>query len=390
MSGRWASKRLKEMEPSPFRSVAARLLGMKDVIKLSSGDPDFATPPHIIEAAHRALSEGATHYTPTSGLPRLKEAISEYYRKFDLNVDPNAEVIVTPGSQQALYLTLASVLGPGDEVLISDPSYTVYEPTIKFLGARPVRFPLDRENNFHPDLDAMEAKVSDRTKMILICTPNNPTGTVLSKTDLEAVAQVAREHDLLVVSDEIYSEFIWGDGRHLSIAALPGMKERTVVIVSFSKTFAMTGWRLGYLIADGALVKQMLKLQGNMVLCPAAFVQMAGVAALTGPWEPVKAMRREYEDRVNFLAGRLDEIDGVSCPKPEGAFYLFPDISQVCTSSRKFCDGLLEERKLAATAGVHFGPLGEGHIRLALVRPVDVLSEAADRIESHVKESRTR
>lgn len=389
MKKRWASKPLREMEPSPFRVIAEKVADLKDVIMLVGGDPDFATPPHIVEAAIEALKEGVTHYTPTSGLPTLREAISKYYGKFDLELDPREELIVTPGGQQALYLTLSSTLGPGDGVLVPDPSYVVYASTIRFLGAEPVPFPIKNHEGFHLDVEELEANISDRTKMIIICNPNNPTGTVFSKEELEAVAQLAKRHDLLVVSDEIYSEFVWDGRKHHSIAAMPGMRERTVVIASFSKTFAMTGWRLGYLIADGALVSQMLKLQGNMVLCPAAFVQMAGVAALEGPWEPVEEMAREYERRRNCLTNRLDEIDGINCPKPEGAYYLFPDISEVCESSFKFRDRLLEEQRLAITAGINFGSLGEGHIRIPLVRPIEVLIEAANRIESYVREVRS-
>jgi aspartate/methionine/tyrosine aminotransferase len=384
MSVRWASKSLKEMEPNPFGAIRQKIQNMKDVVNLSSGDPDFPTPPHIVEAAYKALKEGWTHYTLTNGIPELREEIAKYYRKFEVNVDPEGEIIVTPGSQQALYLTLASILDPGDEVLVSNPSYTVYSPVIKYLKARPVFFPLDRENGFHIDASAIEEKISERTKIILICTPNNPTGTVFDSRDLKVVAKVAEENDLLVISDEIYSEFVWS-GRHRSIASLPGMKERTVVIVSFSKTFAMTGWRLGYLIANRKLVGMMLDLQGNMVLCPAGFVQMAGVAALKGSWEPVLSMSREYERRVEYVANRLDELEGVSCQKPEGAFYVWADVSELSESSLSFCEDLIEKKKMVALSGSYFGSNGDGFIRLALVKPMDTLVEAMNRFESYVK-----
>jgi aspartate/methionine/tyrosine aminotransferase len=373
------------MESNPFGAIRQKLQGMTDVINLSSGDPDFPTPLHIVEAACKALKEGVTHYTLTNGIPELREEIAKYYKKFEVNVDPEGEIIVTPGSQQALYLTLASTLDPGDEVLVSNPSYTVYSPVIKYLRARPVFFPLDRENGFHIDARDIEDKISERTKIILICTPNNPTGTVFDSRDLKVVAKVAEENDLLVISDEIYSEFVWS-GRHRSIASLPGMKERTVVIVSFSKTFAMTGWRLGYLLANRELVSMMLDLQGNMVLCPAGFVQMAGVAALKGSWEPVLSMAREYEKRVEYVVNHLNELEGISCQKPEGAFYVWADVSELSKSSLSFFEDLIEKKKTVALPGSYFGSNGDGFIRLALVKPMDTLVEAVNRFESYIKE----
>jgi len=373
------------MEPNPFGAIRQKLRNMKDVVNLSSGDPDFPTPLHIVEAAYKALKEGVTHYTLTNGIPELREEIAKYYKKFEVNVDPEEEIIVTPGSQQALYLTLASTLDPGNEVLVPNPSYTVYSPVIKYLRARPVLFPLDRENGFHIDARAIEEKISERTKIILICTPNNPTGTVFDSRDLKVVAKVAEENDLLVISDEIYSEFVWS-GRHRSIASFPGMKERTVVIVSFSKTFAMTGWRLGYLIANRELVSMMLGLQGNMVLCPAGFVQMAGVAALRGSWDPVLSMAREYERRVEYVVNRLDELEGISCQKPEGAFYVWADVSELSESSLSLCEDLIEKKKMVALSGSYFGSNGDGFIRLALVKHIDILVEAMNRFELYIKE----
>jgi aminotransferase len=293
--------------------------------------------------------------------------------------------MVTPGSQQALFLTLLSTLDQGDEVLIPNPSYTIYSPIVKYLGARPVRFSLSKEHNFHIEAQALGEKVSDKTKIIILCSPNNPTGTVLNREDLEAIARVAIQNDLLVLSDEIYSEFVWEGRKHLSVPSYQDMKERTVVIVSFSKTFAMSGWRLGFLIANSSLVERMLRLQGNIVLCPSAFVQMAGIAALKGSWRPVKKMAQEYEKRINFMSERLDELEGISCLKPEGAFYIWADISEISESSRKFCEDLLMQKQVVAVAGRNFGSLGEGYIRLAMVKPIEDLCEAADRIESFIK-----
>ncbi|MDP6458053.1 MAG: pyridoxal phosphate-dependent aminotransferase [Candidatus Bathyarchaeota archaeon] len=383
MGKRWVSKNLKKMEPDPFGELREKIRHMSNVINLSSGDPDFPTPSHIVEAAYRALQDGYTHYTLTSGLPELKEEIAQYQRKFNMNLDPEGEILVTPGSQQALFLTLTSILNNADEVLIPDPSYTVYSPIIKYLGAKPIIFPLNKENNFHIDLTALEKKISPKTKALIICSPNNPTGTVFSDADLETVAAIAIENELLVISDEIYSEFVW-KGKHKSIATYPGMKNRTVVIVSFSKTFSMTGWRLGYLIANQELIQMMEGLQANMVICPAGFVQRAGLAALQGSWEPVTSMAQEYERRVDYVVQRLNALKGISCRKPEGAFYVWVDVSALCPSSIDFCNDLLEKKALITMAGKYFGQQGEGFVRLALVKSMDVLTEALDRMDSYI------
>ena len=380
---RWVSDSLRSMEPNPFGAIRQKLQGMTDVINLSSGDPEFPTPSHIVEAAIKAMKKGETHYTMTNGIPELRAEISKYYTKFEVNTNSEEEIIVTPGSQQALYLILTSILDPMDEVLIPNPSYTVYSPIINYLKGKPIPYNLDHENRFHVDLDALRENVTDKTKALLLCSPNNPTGTVLNDKDLAVVSSIAEEYNLVVISDEIYSEFIW-EGKHRSIASIPGMKERSVIIVSFSKTFAMTGWRLGYLIANRELTKIMLNLQNNMVLCPAAFVQRAGVAALSGTWEPVRKMAQEYLDRINYVTGRLNNMDCVSCQKPEGAFYIWADISKLSENSEDFCDDLLSKVGLVAVAGTHFGSAGEGYIRLALVKSMNVLVEAMNRMESHV------
>jgi aminotransferase len=380
----WASESLRSMEPNPFGAIRQKLQGMTDVINLSSGDPEFPTPPHIVEAAYEAMKNGETHYTMTNGISELRTEITKYYKKFQVDADPESEIIVTPGSQEALYLVFASILNPGDEVLVPNPSYTVYSPIINYLKGKPALFDLDRANNFHMNPDILRKKITSKTKALLLCSPNNPTGTVLNKLDLDEVSSIAKEHDLLVISDEIYSEFIW-KGRHQSIAALPDMKERTVIIVSFSKTFSMTGWRLGYLIANQELTSMMLDLQSNIVLCPAAFVQKAGVAALRGSWESVEKMGQIYQERINYVVKRLKEMEGVSCVKPEGAFYVWVDVSKLSSSSEVFCEGLLAKKGLVAVAGTHFGSAGEGYIRLALVKPMNSLVEAMNRMEEYVK-----
>ncbi len=388
MTSRWISDSLKNMDPEPFGAINEKIRIMDDVVNFGSGDPVFQTPSHIIKAAHQATQRGYTRYTPTQGLPELREAISKYYRKYDIQVNPENEIIVTPGSQQALFLTLISTLNPGDEVLIPNPSYTVYSPLVKYLKAKPVHYTLEKRTNFHVDSNSLKELVTKRTKIIIICSPNNPTGTVYHKEDLDAIRQVAIEHNLLVISDEIYSEFIWDENKHLSIASLPGMKERTVIIVSFSKTFAMTGWRLGYLITNKQLVKMMLQLQGNMIICPPAFVQMAGISALNGSWDSVTEMADEYDKRINYMIKRLNDIEGVRCIKPEGAFYLWVDISKLTQSCLAFTDALLESKGVVTLAGVHFGTNGEGYMRLALVHKMDTLVKGMDRIEDFINDNK--
>ena len=374
------------MESEPFGAINDKISRMKNVINLGSGDPAFNTPPHIIDAAYDALKEGLTRYAPTSGLPGLREAISNYYQKFDVNVNPENEIIVTPGSQQALFLTLISILDPGDEILIPNPSYTVYSPIIRYLKGKPVQFDLDMNNGFHVDPDSLRNAVTPKTKGVIICTPNNPTGTVFNMNDLETIADVTIENDLVTISDEIYSEFIWSKNKHRSIASLNGMKDRSVVIVSFSKTFAMTGWRLGYLIANKELVDLMLQLQGNMILCSASFIQKAGIAALEGTWEPVYEMVKEYKRRIDYVVKRLNDIDGINCDPPEGAFYVWADISKLTNSCLDFCDDLIDEKGVVTLAGTHFGSNGEGYMRLALVNSLEVIAEGINRIESFIKE----
>jgi aminotransferase len=271
-----------------------------------------------------------------------------------------------------------------DEVLIPNPSYTIYRPIIRFLNGKPVPFNLDREKNFHINSEYLEEKLSKKTKAIILCSPNNPTGTVLNNNDLQILADIANDRDLLVISDEIYNEFIW-KGTHKSIASLSGIKDRTVIISSFSKTFAMTGWRLGYLSANRELSKKMLELQGNMVLCPSNFVQKAGIAALTNGFEDVKRMAKEYERRIEFVYKSLNELKGVSCNKPEGAFYIWADISEISDSSISFCNQLLNKQNVVTVSGTYFGSAGEGFIRLALVSPEMILRQAIDRIKNYVE-----
>lgn len=383
MSERFVLPHLREMGGSLYRELIAKARGVEGALTLLAGDPDFETPKHIREAAARALEEGWTHYPVTGGMPDLKEALAEYHGRYGSDWDPASEVIVTPGSTPALFLSFVGTLNRGDEVILFDPYYMGYQPIIDYLNLRATLVHLKEEERYHLDIGELRRSVTPRTRMLVICSPNNPTGTVFTEDELSGIAEVAEENDLLILSDEIYDQFVWDGRRHRSISALPGMRERTIVIMSFSKTFAMTGWRLGSIMADEPIASGLRRIPiGGR---PATFIQKAGVAALKGPWEPVEEFRREYIRRRDFLVKRLNEVEGVSCVSPEGAFYLFPNLEAVGQKSLELCAGLLDEQRLAAVPGVAFGPTGEYHLRLPLVKPVEYLAKCADALEEYVE-----
>ena len=374
------------MKTSLYRKMIAKARGVEGALTLLAGDPDFETPKHIRDAALKALDEGWTHYPSMGGMPDLKEALANYHSRYGTDWDPASEVYVTPGSTPALFIGFVGTLNRGDEVILFEPYYMSYTPLLEYLGLKMITAPLKEEKLYHFDVEELKESVTSKTRMILICTPNNPTGTVFTSEELAGIAELAKENDLLVISDEIYDQFIWDGRKHHSIAALPGMRERTIVVTSFSKTFAMTGWRLGSLMADKSITSMLrrIPLGGR----PATFIQKAGLAALTGPWEPVEEFRREYVRRRDFLVERLNEIEGISCESPEGAFYLFPNFEAIGQRSIKFCEGLLEEEKLATVPGIAFGASGEYHIRIPLVKPIDYLSKCADVIDNYAKKHR--
>lgn len=380
---RFIEKRLGNLQSKPVGRMGAIASKMDEFIKVSFGDPDFDTPKHVREAVVEALNEGWTHYPPSRGVLGLREAIAEYHSKYGTNWDPDSEVIVTSGSGTALYVALAGTLDPGDEIVVPEPYYVNYRKILDYLGAKLVAFPLLEETNFHPDLDSLKKRITKKTKMILICTPNNPTGTVWSKEELEEVAELAVKNDLLVLSDEIYNEFLWGKSKHYSISSLPGMRERTIICMSFSKTFAMTGWRLGNIMADKSISTKLANIPIDYR--PAHFIQKAGVAALRGPWTQVEEMTKEYDRRRLYLSQRLNAIDGIECKLPEGAFYLFPKIEGTGMTSVEFCENLLRDEKVYAYPGIAFGELGEYHIRISLIQPVETLGKVADAFENLVK-----
>ncbi|HEV2128649.1 MAG TPA: pyridoxal phosphate-dependent aminotransferase [Thermomicrobiales bacterium] len=351
----------------------------RDVVHLELGEPDFDTPEHIIEAGAQALHEGWTHYGPAAGQPDLKEAIADYInRSRGTSFSPD-QVVVTPGGKPVMFFAILALLEQGDEAIYPDPGFPIYGSMIDYSGAKAVPIPLREENDFRLDIDELTSLVSDRTTFMIINSPANPTGGVLERADLEAIAELAVRHDVVVLSDEIYSELLY-EGEHVSIATMPGMAERTIVLDGFSKTYAMTGWRLGYGLFPRELVEPITKLMVNSVSCTSMAVQRAGLAALTGPQDKVAEFREAFRRRRDLIVDGLNAIDGISCVLPKGAFYAFPNITGTGKSSREFADLLLNEHGVAALAGTSFGAAGEGYLRLSYATSEANIQEALNRI----------
>jgi aminotransferase len=359
---------------------------MEGLINLGAGDPDFDQPEFINKAVYEAMRAGRTHYS-FGGEPEFKEAIAEYYKKYGVNVDPKTQVLIESGGSQAIFRSFAAILNPGDEILIMDPAYQGYNQPAAYFGAKLTRARLvkDRNGLFRPNMRNIEAAVTDKTKALLICNPDNPVGTVYTKKELEGIAKIAVEKDIVVIADEIYTEFVWGDRKHLPIINMPGMWERTMVLMSFSKTFAWTGCRAGYIIAGPELMELIANVPTGITSVPVPF-QRAGIEALKHGWDFVDEMRKAYEERIKYFVPRLNEIEGVSAPYPEGAFYVFVDISRLGVPSRKFTQDFFQKERVRVAPGTQYGANGEGHIRFALVRPTEDLEESATRLERFIKD----
>lgn len=384
----WLSDRTKSLEPSGITAIYAKARGIKDVIRLEVGEPDFDTPEHIKEAAKSALHKGFTHYTPSAGIPPLREAIAEKIEKeTGVGVDPAKEVVVTDGGSCAITLAMMAVLNPGDEVLISNPSWP-YGPGIKMAEGVPVRYNLTEREGFRIDLDDLRSKISSKSKLIMINSPNNPTGSVTDRRELETIAEIAMENDLLVLSDEVYEKLVY-DTAHVSLFSLPEMKNRTILVNSFSKTYAMTGWRIGYAVANEDVAREIAKLNLYLNTCATSFVQAAAVEALTGPQDCVKAMADQYRKRIDLVYSGLEKME-VPCARPRGAFYLFPDLSEFGNSSYEIGMLLLERAHVSSAPGIAFGPNGEGHLRFSCATSVENLIEALRRIEKALCDLRKR
>ena len=353
------------------------------VIKLQTGDPDFATPQVIIEAAHQAMKDGYTHYAATRGLPELRQALAhKLYHENGVEYDPNTEILVTNGASHGIFAALQALLEPGDEVLIMAPFWMPYASSTLIAGGCPIQVPTDPRRGFRFDLDQLEARVSSRSRLLMLNSPNNPSGQVLTREDLAAVAQLAEAHDLWVLVDEVYEKLIYDGKEHISFATLPGMKERTITVNSLSKTYAMTGWRVGYVAAGSSLVEEMLKIAQYSGTNVAPFSQRAALIALTDPsLHPfVKEMVQTYDRRRRKVMTAVDEIEGLGMSLPEGAFYFMLDISNFCQDSTAFTYRLLEKARVGVVPGASFGDCAEGWVRITFAVEEEPLLEGLERL----------
>ncbi|MEE4568942.1 aminotransferase A [Paenibacillus polymyxa] len=374
---------VKNIQISGIRKIANKVAALPGTLSLTIGQPDFPTPAHIMEAAHRAIDEGRTTYTPNPGLPELREAAAAFVaRKYGLNYRGLDEVIVTNGASEALDITLRTILSPGDEVILPVPIYPGYEPLIRLSGGIPVLADT-RNSGFKLTAEVLEPYLTERTKAVILGYPSNPTGRVMSHQELEAVADLLKERDLFIISDEIYSELIY-DTPHVSIATLPGMRERTIVINGLSKSHSMTGWRIGFTLAPAEITQHMVKVHQYNVTCASSISQYAALEALTVGVDDALPMREEYRKRRDYVHGRLTDM-GIPLEKPEGAFYLFPSIAHFGLSSMDFTLKLLEEQGVAVVPGDAFSSYGEGYIRLSYAYGQDVLEQGLDKIEKFVR-----
>jgi aspartate aminotransferase len=364
------------------RAKALEAAGRK-IIHLEIGEPDFPTAPHVVEAATEALRAGHTHYVPAPGVPELREAVSAFLeRNGRMRAAPD-RVVVTPGAKPIMFFTILALANEGDEVLYPDPGFPMYESITSFAGAVPVPVPLRERNGFRIDTDELARLVTDRSRLLIINSPHNPCGSALTREDCEAIAEIALRHDLIVLSDEVYWAIRYGSG-HASVLDVDGMADRTILLDGWSKTFAMTGWRLGFGVFPPALVEPVTRLAINSVSCTSAFSQYAAIAALEGPWQPVQDMVQEFRRRRDIVVAGLNDIPGVRCLEPQGAFYAFPDITQTGLTSAELAVTLLRDAGVAVLPGTAFGPYGEGFLRLSYANSVENLRAALDAIRAQL------
>lgn len=382
------SRRMDVIKPSGTIAMAEKAREIarsgRRILNLDVGEPDFDTPEHIKRAAIEALMNGFTHYTSSLGIIELRMAIAEYIRnRRNLDVNPEKEIIITPGAKHAIYCACMATLDPEDEVLVLAPSWPTHFTCIEAAGAIPVEVPCG--DTYSVNEEMLKEKISDRTKMILINSPNNPTGGVLSIDDLKIIADLAADHDLLVLSDEIYDEIVYDGVKVKSMLSFDSIRDNVIVVNGFSKTFAMTGWRLGYAIANERIIEAMNKLQQATTTCPTSFVQVAGVAAFKGPMDSFKRMIEEFDCRRKYTVRALNEILGVRCVMPKGAFYVFPKFQGMRMSSLEISMRLLEEECVSTTPGSAFGECGEGYIRISYATSLKTIAEAMERIKRFVE-----
>ncbi|OLR59649.1 aromatic amino acid aminotransferase [Anaerostipes sp. 494a] len=378
------SKQVTELEPSGIRKFFDIVSEMPDAISLGVGEPDFDTPWRVREEGIYSLEKGRTFYTSNAGLKELRFEISKYlHRKYQMEYHPCHEILVTVGGSEGIDITMRTILNPGDEVIVAQPCFVSYIPCILMAGGIPVVVNLQEKDRFKLRKEQLEEVVTDKTKAIFISFPNNPTGAVMTKEDLEPIAEFAKEHDLLVISDEIYSELTYGR-KHVSIGSLPDMKERTIVINGFSKAFAMTGWRLGYVAAPKVIMEQMVKVHQYCIMAAPTTSQYAAIEALRACDDEVEDMRIAYNQRRRYLVHAFEKM-GLDCFEPEGAFYIFPSIKKFGMTSEEFATRLLNEQKVAIVPGSAFGKCGEGYLRVSYAYSIDELKTALGRLDTFIK-----
>ncbi len=377
------AERMKRLGTETAFEVLARAKAMeaagRDIVHLEIGEPDFDTPRNIIDAAIKALNGGYTHYGPSAGIPEVRKVFAEFLTK-DRGVEVKPEnIVVTPGAKPILFFSILALVNEGDEVVYPNPGFPIYESVINFVGAKPVPIPLREEKAFSFDLKEMKGLVNDRTKLIIINTPHNPTGGVLTAEDMKGIAELARKHDAWILSDEVYSKMVY-DGKHVSMYDYPEVMDRTILLEGHSKTYAMTGWRLGYAAMPVELAAQVSKLQTNSNSCTSSFTQMAGIEALTGPQDESLKMMAEFRARRDMFVDGLNKIPGFKCLKPSGAFYVFPNITGTGMKSKQIEEFLLEKAGVAGLSGTSFGKYGEGYLRFSYANSQANLRKALDKI----------
>jgi aminotransferase len=383
------SQKVATLPPSGIRKFFDLLSSVEDVISLSIGEPDFVTPWHIREAGIYSLEKGYTMYTSNSGMPELRQELASYLElHYGVSYHPEHEILITTGSSEGLDLVLRAIINPGDEVIIPNPCYVAYPADIILAGGVPIIVPTNEETNFVIRATDIEARITKQTKAILIGYPANPTGAVMSKKEADAIADLAKKHDLLVISDEIYARLVYG-AEHICFPSLPGMKKRTILISGFSKSHAMTGWRIGYVAADRRFIQALTKIHQYTMLCAPTMTQMAAIEALRNGENDVEKMVQEYNRRRRFMVKRLNEI-GLPCFEPKGAFFAFPSIKATRMNSEDFAEKLLLEEKVAVVPGLAFGPCGEGFVRCCYATSLPNIEEALRRMDRFVRKSRLR
>ncbi len=374
------SKTITNIKPSGIRKFFDIVSEMPEAISLGVGEPDFDTPWHIREEGIFSLEKGKTFYTSNSGLLELREEICKWYkRKYDVDYDYKKESLITVGGSEGIDLAFRAMLDPGDEVIIPEPCYVSYVPCVELAGGVPVTISLKNENQFRLTPEELLGAITDKTKILILAFPSNPTGAIMTKEDLEPIAEICKEKDIFVVSDEIYSELTYGSAKHCSIGSLPGMKERTIIINGFSKAYAMTGWRLGYALAPQLICEQMVKVHQFAIMCAPTTSQYAAISAIKEGDKDIERMRTSYDQRRNFLMRTFEEM-GLPCFEPFGAFYMFPCIKEFGLTSDEFATRLLEEEELAVVPGTAFGDCGEGFLRISYAYSIDQLREAMERL----------